>query len=159
MSGGMGRMSKGGAGDGTGKAVEEEKHNQKTLTPHPKPTHQSGRTGLDVVGNAAVLIERADGQRVNAVGVAIGIAVVARRAAVPRGPHVDGAQPTSSGVHALVQRTKGMAGRFWGQKRRQREARGKAAHWEVTLRGAYAVASGPGPSKRLPRSSGPQDEV
>lgn len=50
---------------------------------------QSGRTRLRVPGHVSVLGGAADGQRVDAVGVAVAVAVVAVLAAVARRPDED----------------------------------------------------------------------
>jgi len=93
----------------------------------PPPTHdlllveiagavgggQGGGAGLAVPGHVAVLRGAADGQRVDAVRVAVAVAAVLLPAAVPRGPHKDGAQPSA----ALRQITKrGGVGRRVGRQ-------------------------------------------
>lgn len=57
---------------------------------------QRGRAGLTVPGHVAGLRGAADGQRVDAVGVAVAVAAVMFPAPVPRGPDKDGAQPPAA---------------------------------------------------------------
>ena len=57
---------------------------------------QRGGAGLAVPGHVAELRGAADGQRVDAVGVAIAVAAVMLPAPVPRGPDKDGAQPPAA---------------------------------------------------------------
>lgn len=57
---------------------------------------QCGRAGLTVPGHVAELRGAADGQRVDAVGVAIAVTAVMLPAPVPRGPDEDGAQPPTA---------------------------------------------------------------
>lgn len=57
---------------------------------------EGGRAGLAVPRHVARLRGAADGQGVNAVGVAVTITAVLLPATVPRGPHEDGAQSAAS---------------------------------------------------------------
>lgn len=57
---------------------------------------QRGAAGLRVPGDLAVLRHARDGQRVDAVGVAIAVAAILVAAAVTRRPHEDGAQTAST---------------------------------------------------------------
>lgn len=64
--------------------------------PRAEGGSEGGGAGLAVPRHAAGLRGAADGQGVNAVGVAITVAAVLLPATVPRGPHEDGAQSTAS---------------------------------------------------------------
>lgn len=57
---------------------------------------QGGGAGLTVPGHVAELCGAADGQRVDAVGVAVTVAAVMFPAPVPGGPDKDGAQPSTA---------------------------------------------------------------
>lgn len=57
---------------------------------------QCGGAGLAVPGHVTELRGAADGQRVDAVGVAVAVAAVMFPAPVPRGPDKDGAQPPTA---------------------------------------------------------------
>lgn len=73
---------------------------------------QRGGAGLAVPGHVAELRGAADGQRVDAVGVAVAVAAVVLPAPVPRGPDEDGAQPPA----ALWTAWSGVTGeRAWGE--------------------------------------------
>lgn len=79
-------------------------------SPRPRATHnlllvlvaaavgrgQRGGAGLAVPGHVAQLRGAADGQRVDAVGVAVAVAAVVFPAPVPRRPDEDGAQPPAA---------------------------------------------------------------
>lgn len=57
---------------------------------------EGGRARLAVPWHISGLCGAADGQRVDAVGVAVAVAVVLLSAAVSRGPHKNGPQSTAS---------------------------------------------------------------
>lgn len=57
---------------------------------------QGGGAGLAVPGHVAVLGGAADGEGVDAIGVAIAVATVTIAATVPRGPDEDGAQSVAA---------------------------------------------------------------
>lgn len=57
---------------------------------------EGGGAGLAVPRHAARLRGAADGQSVNAVGVAVAVTVVLLPTAVSRGPHEDGSQSATS---------------------------------------------------------------
>ena len=57
---------------------------------------QGGGAGLAVPGHVTVLGGAADGQGVDAVGVAVAVAAVPLPSAVTRRPHEDGAQPAAT---------------------------------------------------------------
>ena len=80
---------------------------------------QCGRAGLTVPGNVAELRGATDGQRVDAVGVAVAIAAVMFPAPVPRGPDKDGAQTPT----ALWTKRVGVT--------REQDLRGGGAWWEA----------------------------
>lgn len=64
---------------------------------------EGGGAGLAVPRHAARLRGAADGQCVNAVGVAVTVTVVLLPAAVSRGPHEDGSQSATSLQHRNTQ--------------------------------------------------------
>lgn len=64
--------------------------------PRAEGCGKGGRAGLAVPRHIAGLGGAADGQRVNAVGVAVAVAVVLLPATVTRSPHKDGAQSAAS---------------------------------------------------------------
>ena len=57
---------------------------------------EGGGASLAVPGDIAVLCGAADGQRVDAVGVAIAVTVVLLSTSIPRSPHKDGAQTATT---------------------------------------------------------------
>lgn len=57
---------------------------------------EGGGAGLAVPGNVAVLGGAADGKGVDAVGVAVAVTAVLLPPSVPRSPHKDGAQTTTT---------------------------------------------------------------
>lgn len=57
---------------------------------------EGGGAGLAVPGDVAVLRGAADGQSVNAVGVAVAVTVVLLSSSIPRGPHEYGAQTATT---------------------------------------------------------------
>lgn len=57
---------------------------------------ERGRAGFAVPRHVAVLSAAADGQRVDAVGVAVAITAVLLPSAIPRRPNEDGAPSTAA---------------------------------------------------------------
>ena len=57
---------------------------------------EGGRASLAVPGDVAVLSGAADGEGVDAVGVAIAVTAVLLPPSVPRSPHKDGAQTATT---------------------------------------------------------------
>lgn len=63
---------------------------------------EGGRAGLAVPRHVARLRGAADGQGVNAVGVAVTVTVVLLPTSITRGPHKDGSQATASLWHTGI---------------------------------------------------------
>ena len=63
---------------------------------------QGGGAGLGVPGDVAVLRGAADGQRVDAVGVAVTVTTVSVSTPISRGPDKDGAQSSSTLVKTVT---------------------------------------------------------
>lgn len=72
---------------------------------------EGGGASLTVPGDIAILGGAADGQGVDAVGVAVTVTAVLLPPAVPRRPHKDGAQTTTTLCNSMQ---KGFFGEFGG---------------------------------------------